>query len=373
MQQVLDVATGQGAKRSAKGALMPWYMLREKQRQAELARQTASASASSAVSASAGASANATANSAANATASDAPDAPENATNATAERRGRRPLGRRPLAFMHVPYNFGHTVEAVAMFDDTTVGPAARAYLAKVKDLGTSAKVHWGLAREAMRKGGEVWGHLNPDLQLKSHITGCPMFYTPQKYWPKSLAERYFGKKQVFGLLRDPYERLVAIFRGNLSSYGGSYPQFMKTCDVNGAVKQMMKNYLAGNKYAHGCTFVPQAEYFDGPHGIQLPVNNREFPRSINDFFSAQGYQDFFVDTEEILHVTACSEVWAGDLDSETRGLVQQVYARDFDFLCQHFGYCDKNENACLYQIPQMCPKRVLEQGYRGRTRFTLQ
>eukprot|EP00415_Alexandrium_ostenfeldii_P004357 UN4357 len=156
------------------------------------------------------------------------------------------------------------------------------------------------------------------------------------------------------------------MFRGNVSGYGGSYPGFFRTCDVNGAVKQMMKTALSGNLFAHGCSLIPQAEYFDGPYGIQLPVNNREFPRSMNDFFVAHGYPRFNITSGDILHVEGCPEIWAGDLEEETKLLVRQVYARDFDLLCQHFGYCQTGENTCLYQVESMCPKRVLAQSYRG-------
>merc|ERR1719414_1549602 len=108
---------------------------------------------------------------------------------------------------------------------------------------------------------------------------------------PKDLAQKYFGNKTIFGMLRDPYERLTAFFRGGFSGYGGSYPEFYKTCDVNGAVKQMMKDVLEKNDTFHaGCTFVPQAEYFEGEYGIKLPVDNRRFPFSMNEVFEEHGY-----------------------------------------------------------------------------------
>ena len=51
------------------------------------------------------------------------------------------------------------------------------------------------------------------------------------------------------------------------------------------------------------------------------------------------------IKTEDILHVRGWDHVWPGDFTNETRALVKQVYARDFDLLCRHFGYCDHDEN----------------------------
>lgn len=39
--------------------------------------------------------------------------------------------------------------------------------------------------------------------------------------------------------------------------------------------------------------------------------------------------------------------------------MILQVYRRDFDLLCQQFGYCDPNENVCLTRVPEMCPPQL--------------
>jgi len=280
--------------------------------------------------------------------------------------------GERDLVLVHVPFNFGHSIENVAMFGSGGPFSAKRMidYVASLGGFGSvSRQVSWSEARRLARPDAEFWGHLNPDLQVLSEVTGCPMYYTPQKYWPSNLAAKYFGNKTVFGMLRDPYERLVAFFRGNNPQYGATHPEFFATCDVNGAVKSMLRDYLAGGKeFAGGCTLLPQAEFFEGPYGITLPINNREFPRSMNEAFQEHGYHDFVINTSDILHVEGCVDVWAADLDAEARDLVKKVYSRDFELLCKHFGYCDREENCCIYQVPQMCPDRVLKMGYRGHS-----
>ena len=72
----------------------------------------------------------------------------------------------------------------------------------------------------AANPDAKLWGGVAPELQGLSDVTGCPMYFTPPKYWPGDLAKAYLGGKKVFGILRNPYERLVAMFRGGYSEYG---------------------------------------------------------------------------------------------------------------------------------------------------------
>eukprot|EP00440_Ansanella_granifera_P030821 gb/GFBE01033474.1/.p1 GENE.gb/GFBE01033474.1/~~gb/GFBE01033474.1/.p1 ORF type:complete len:336 (+),score=69.61 gb/GFBE01033474.1/:1-1008(+) len=259
------------------------------------------------------------------------------------------------LVLMHVPYNFGHTLESVGMFGS---GGNSKLPWAMILAGDQSLSVEERLSQlEAMKQpNGEVWGHLHPLLQETSNVTGCPLFFTPGKHWPKEIAKTYFQNKTRFGMLRDPYERLVAQFRGNIDGYGGNSDEFYKTCDVNGAVQKMVNTVVSGGLYAEGCAFVPQAEYFDAPHGIMLPVDNRKFPSSANEMFSSHGYSHMLIQEEDIIHVNGCDDVWVGDLTCETKALVKKVYARDFELLCKHFGYCDDDENCCITGVPNMCP-----------------
>lgn len=47
--------------------------------------------------------------------------------------------------------------------------------------------------------------------------------------------------------LRDPYERLVAMFRGDYNGYGGFSGWQRTFCDVDGAIKQKMEGILSGD------------------------------------------------------------------------------------------------------------------------------
>jgi hypothetical protein len=282
---------------------------------------------------------------------------------------------------MHVPYNFGHTIEKVALFNPNVSRAQVNQFIQRFlhgyggsKQHGNESVTQKEQAKKKLenhiehvkKQGGEAWGHFNPDLQEISNVTGCPLFFSPQKYWPQDVARKYFGDKKVFGLLRDPYERLVAMFRGSAllamtgDDYGNMFlPQYVATCDVNNAIKHAMKKLIkSGNMFKSSCTFIPQAEYFEGEYGISLPVDNLHFPSSMNKVFRKHGY-DWKIRTEDIFHVSGCPHVWAGHLDAETKGLVREVYKKDFDLQCEHFGYCHLGKNTCLAEVPQMCPPQV--------------
>jgi len=289
---------------------------------------------------------------------------PGDALRAQPERPGGRGAGGRDLVLMHVPYNFGHTVEMEALLPFIPNFNKGVNGKDKTASGFTMMNVTWPMVQAwkfLKGPGAEVWGHFHPDLQGINKVSGCPNYFTPPKHWPKELAEKYFGNRTIFGMLRDPYERLNSIFRGGFSDYGGSYPEFFKTCDVNGAVKQMMKEYIDKNDHFHaGCTFLPQAEYFDGEYGIKLPIDNRRFPSHLNEVFKEHGYK-FKINTNNVAHVRGCDSTWSGDFDAETRALVKQVYKRDFELLCKTFNYCDDEESVCIPEVPYMCPVNLFE------------
>merc|ERR1719325_75128 len=81
----------------------------------------------------------------------------------------------------------------------------------------------------------------------------------------------------------------------------------------------------------------------------------------MNNVFKNNGYADLHIEVNQIFHVSDCENSWSADFDNETRNLVKQVYARDFDLLCKHFNYCAFNENACLAGVPQMCPEKLFK------------
>eukprot|EP00415_Alexandrium_ostenfeldii_P003152 UN3152 len=140
-------------------------------------------------------------------------------------------------------------------------------------------------------------------------------------------------------------------------------PDLYATCSVNSFAKRMMRRYLSdiksGRPYSNNCQFLPQAEFFDMPHGAEVAVANRVFPKSMNKLLAEHGY-NVAIRAEDADHVGfGCDHVWAGDLDSEAKALVRQVYGRDFELTCKHFGHCDTLENTCITGVPGMCPSQL--------------
>eukprot|EP00403_Amphidinium_massartii_P018698 CAMPEP_0178418130 /NCGR_PEP_ID=MMETSP0689_2-20121128/24930_1 /TAXON_ID=160604 /ORGANISM="Amphidinium massartii, Strain CS-259" /LENGTH=313 /DNA_ID=CAMNT_0020039515 /DNA_START=82 /DNA_END=1023 /DNA_ORIENTATION=- len=241
---------------------------------------------------------------------------------------GRRELpdssGGSGLTFFHVAYNFGHTVEAVSLRDSN---------------------------------GALQWGGNYPGMREISNITGCPMYFTPMRLWPQSLKDEYVGSNQIWGIFRDPYERLVAEFRGGFQYYGAFYdPALLDNCSTDLAVKQMLHNYLAGsNPYDSGCALLPQVEFTKGTPYVTIPVDNRLFPHSANSIMAEYGFP-YHIQQSDILHVQHCFDSHTGELQPDTKALIRQVYAEDFEFLCASFGYCDNTEDTCLRYVNGMCP-----------------
>lgn len=272
------------------------------------------------------------------------------------------------LVFAHVPCNFGHTVVGLAM------GSGANWTLVKESFQVQAETQAWALMQEALGVDGVMWGQMNPGIRRVDPSTLCNQYYVPGKLWPANVAESYFGNKTIFGVLRDPYDRAVNdfrqtvfglesifadIWRWNVSALqhtpereGPEYQRWYKTCDVNAYLKSELGKYLAGDRYRVGCHLLPQAEFYEGRYGIALPIDNRKIPDSFNEVMQEHGYPYRMGET---FHNSVCNDVSAYSLDAEAKALIRQVYARDFDLLCERFGYCDPDEMTCLEQIPDMC------------------
>jgi len=285
------------------------------------------------------------------------------------------------MLFLHIPYNFGYTVGVAALYGHAVTSKWS------VEDAWEHSKLLFGDKGAQEEKSGAVWYHnrpqpsavkaalqgnpqaklwggVAPELQEISNVTGCPMYFTPPKYWPDDLAKSYLAGKKVFGIVRNPIERLVAMFRGGYSEYGSFPPHFRETCNVNGAIKWLMHSLMNGTvgKFASQCTFIPQVEFFEGPYGVQIAVDNLYFPESVNKLLIYNGLDMAVIEQNVILQISGCDNVWAGDLDDETKGLVHQYFQADFDLLCQRFGYCDRGtKSTCLVQVPGMCPPKEFD------------
>jgi len=239
-------------------------------------------------------------------------------------------VGKRDLVMAYVPYNFGHTLAVNAL----------------------NSGIKWGDCGQRARDPSECFGQQKPG-------TPCRLMSTPGYLWPTALAETYFGNKTIFGILRDPYERLVAQFRGS-----GSYfvPEARAKCDLNEGVKQMVMKYNASkDPYMADCMLLPQAEFFKQPFGATVFVDNRLFPESANKLLEEHGYSDLLIQQNQIEHVSGCDDKWAADLAEDTKELIREVYKDDFKLICDKLHHCDANEAVCLTKVHGMCPEQVFK------------
>lgn len=276
-----------------------------------------------------------------------------------------------PLSFAHVPCNFGHSVELFALGE---LQDDAAIYLSDFAP--TYGEQLWIMDNLAKAPDGVLWGMMHPITRPIDNTTGCNLYYTPGYLWPQEAADAYFARNTVFAFLRDPYDKMVNEFRqqvggvdsaylmltraevsareGHMERENATYQEWYDTCDVNKYLQAELGFYLQGGaqRFRDNCHLLPQSEYLQQPYGATVFMDVRKIPDSFNDLMEAHGYP--YQMTGEI-HNTMCNNLSAWSLTEETKALIREVYADDFNLLCEQFGYCDDRELTCLEQIPDMC------------------
>lgn len=277
------------------------------------------------------------------------------------------------LVFVHVPCTFGHTVikTAIGGLNQSDELLLARSYQEQTDDAVVTM--------ESVKKpGGVLWGEMSPYTRGVNDITGCDHHYSPAKYWPDTLAKAYFQDKKGFAVLRDPYDKLVndfrmvvqgysSVFEGiylgirrwNVSAREGNpefeteYLQYYNDCDVNSYLRAELPKVKSGDRFRANCHFLPQADFYEDPHGVKFMVDNRNLRQSFNALMEDHGYG--FRMGEETIHNKICVNLSAYSLQKDVKEMIKDIYSRDFDMICDQFGYCDRDELTCLEDIPDMC------------------
>ena len=266
------------------------------------------------------------------------------------------------LQFIHVPCTFGHTVEEAGV-GQLDVLKISAILASDLEMLWANKAAAFATLNSVKGEGGMLWGELNPDLQAVSSETGCNLYYTPPSMWPKDVQERQLQGKQLFSMLRDPYDRMANEFRmqcqgidsafelltrpavslreGHLEREGAEYLKYYLTCDVNGYLQSELTKYLAGDRYRGNCHLLPSAEYASSPFGEVEWVDERGIPESFNDFMTSKNASPRMTAS---LHNFECNDVSAWSLTEKTKKLIRQVYAEDFKLACKVFGHCDDHE-----------------------------
>lgn len=277
------------------------------------------------------------------------------------------------LVFVHIPHSFGHSIEKVAAMSPSAsvedfVDVMRHTLLIQSKTVNQLPQIH-DLRQDMLefvgRPDAVFWGHSHPEAMDMSGASGCPYAFTPPRYWPADRQHSYYGHDFLaFGVVRNPYERLVSIFRQGGAGYltnSSAWQNWTKTCDVNGFLKEMLTRYNNGHsvkdKSLEGCLFQPQSHYFDGKYGVKMPIDGRRFPGSANAVLRKFGFPNEIRPQDVVVDKFICKDLWAGNLNPEVRALIKETYTSDFDILCHHFGYCDREEPSCVPSVPGNCPE----------------
>eukprot|EP00434_Breviolum_minutum_P011625 symbB.v1.2.010256.t1/scaffold670.1/size174347/7 len=281
---------------------------------------------------------------------------------------------QKDLVLTHVPCTFGHTVEMAGLALPRSNTAAWMKVWQSFRDSSSKEALH--LMHSAVAADTPLWGMMDPILRGYSSMTGCHLYYTPPKYLPKDIGQQYYGNKSAFTFLRDPYDRAVNDFRSQvygldsifafscrqntswrqnrLDRESEKYKTWYRTCDVNSYLRAELPKVLAGDAYRADCHFLPQAEYFENPFANTTAIDNRRLPESFNELMVQRGYFNISMPSNT-LHNYVCNNISAYTLADDVKALIRQVYARDFELLCNLFGYCDREEVTCLNQVPNMC------------------
>jgi hypothetical protein len=213
----------------------------------------------------------------------------------------------RRLEFLHIPKNAGSVIESTA----------------------------FGL--------GWQWGRFAEDLNRKILMPDsneCNGWHVPPQF------TSHYDDADVFCVVRHPYDRVVSEYTylvamewgiKSAAEYGVTLGQ-REICsaeDLNLFVLSVMDQIKGGKKYTFDCHFVPQADYIQDANGQRvcdyvIPVEKIRY--AIPAVVEEHGLQkNFTLPTEpENNHASACRGLSSADLSTETRKLLDTMYAVDF-------------------------------------------
>jgi len=272
-------------------------------------------------------------------------------------------MAQRDLAFVHVPMNFGNSVT-----EQAALGSGSGLSWGEVTAAGTKG---WDYVNSIAQERPSFWGPMNPDLQKKSNWNGkgflstndgCPLYYTPQQHWPEDLAKSYFGNRTIFGNLRDPYDRFLAMLRGMIGgTVQGLQNSTAEECgeDFSEKIKTILPQF-ASLPTALRCQIQEQAPFFEGSHKITEILDLAQFPANAQQVLDEHGYDNVKLEPWEMHHVAGCDNTCDYDLDEDAKTLMQQFYARDFALIKSVFGHENNGGTACTCckGVPGMCPPK---------------
>lgn len=171
----------------------------------------------------------------------------------------------------------------------------------------------------------------------------------PQKIeevYSKKVLERAYQKRTVFCSVRNPYDRLVSEWH-NCVEFGAP-GDCSSECDVNDMNKWITTQLTAfkeGDYYRHSCFYVPQTEYLEGPGACTEVLDFNHLEDEFKSLMEKHGYNltlPAVSDTHRTYNRKCQGKITSKHLTDETRQLIEEVYAKDFEKLGVKFGWVEE-------------------------------
>lgn len=218
-------------------------------------------------------------------------------------------LEGKPLFFMHIPMNFGSTVE----------------------DLGAVHDMRWGSYKDAGRvRMRDGW--LCHKSFIPPYLLEVPSMYTDQ---------------EVFTIVRHPYERVVSEYKHLMSvEWGDAWgtelfqKQPCSADSLNNWIQKTVWRFMRGERYINDCHMLPQMEYIQGTvrryakwelgdvlHAEKLPAAFDELMKRRNHPVRLTGA------TLVNSNGDVCPELAVKDLTTQSKSMLNTAYYEDFQKL----------------------------------------
>lgn len=215
----------------------------------------------------------------------------------------------KPLVFLHIPLNFGSSIEEV----------------------GASRDFKWGIYQRVSRMPMRD-GH-------KCHTAFVPPYLVP-------VPNMYTGS-EVFTVVRHPYVRALSEYKHLLGVEWGdaweSIPRNEKPCtpsSLNGFLQTILTRVMQGERYINDCHMLPQMEYIAGSFRrfakweLGDILREENMPDAFNALMKNRSH-DLRLDARNIVnsHDDLCPELTVQDMSNETKTMLNTVYFEDFKSL----------------------------------------
>lgn len=166
---------------------------------------------------------------------------------------------------------------------------------------------------DAGRAAGLRWGRL-------ADFGPCAVPGTSHWHHPPALHPEVYAGHRLFAVVREPYARLVSDFR--YLHREGVIDEPLTAAGLNHFVRRALRDPPPGNVGNH---LRPQTDLTHGAMPVDVVLPFSAFPDCVNRFFADIGLP---IVLDRVVNATAPSVI-VGDLDHESRAIIDAVYARD--------------------------------------------